>query len=44
MARLRLWRGDIDGWRARAGVAGAALRRRTWDHMAAEIAGIVEGA
>jgi glycosyltransferase involved in cell wall biosynthesis len=43
VARFRLWRDDIDGWRARAGVAGDALRRRTWDHMAADIAGIVEG-
>lgn len=44
MARLRLWRSDMDGWRARAGAAGDALRRRTWDHMAADIAGIVERA
>ncbi len=42
--RFRRWRGDIVGWRARAGVAGEALRRRTWDHMAADIAGIVERA
>ena len=41
-ARLRAWRGDMAGWRARAGAAGETLRRRTWDHMAAEIAGIVE--
>jgi glycosyltransferase involved in cell wall biosynthesis len=40
--RLRLWRGDMDGWRARAGAAGAMLRSRTWDDMAADIAGIVE--
>lgn len=42
MASLRLWRCDTAGWRARAGAAGDALRRRTWDHMAADIAGIVE--
>jgi glycosyltransferase involved in cell wall biosynthesis len=42
VARLRLWRGDVAGWRARAGATGDALRRRTWDHMAADIAGIVE--
>ena len=42
--RLRLWRGDMAGWRARAQAAGAALRRRTWDDMAADIAAIVEGA
>jgi glycosyltransferase involved in cell wall biosynthesis len=40
--RLQLWRGDLAGWRARAGAAGSVLRRRTWDHMAADIAGIVE--
>jgi glycosyltransferase involved in cell wall biosynthesis len=43
VARLRLWRGDREGWRARAAAAGTVLRRRTWDHMAADIAGIVEG-
>lgn len=42
VARLRLWRGDMAGWRARAGAAGDLLRRRTWDQMAADIAGIVE--
>jgi glycosyltransferase involved in cell wall biosynthesis len=42
VARLRLWRGDTARWRARAGAAGDVLRRRTWDHMAADIAGIVE--
>jgi glycosyltransferase involved in cell wall biosynthesis len=42
IARLRLWRGDLAGWRARAAAAGDALRRRTWDDMAADIAGIVE--
>jgi hypothetical protein len=43
VARLRLWRADLEGWRDRAGAAGNVLRRRTWDHMAADIAGIVEG-
>lgn len=43
-ARLRLWRSDVEGWRARAAAAGTVLRRRTWDDMAADIAGIVEGA
>jgi glycosyltransferase involved in cell wall biosynthesis len=43
VARLRLWRGDMPAWRARAGAAGEVLRGRTWDHMAAAIAGIVEG-
>ena len=42
VARLRTWRGDTAAWRARARAAGDTLRCRTWDHMAAEIAGIVE--
>ena len=40
--RLRLWRGDREEWGIRARAAGETLRRRTWDHMAADIAGIVE--
>jgi glycosyltransferase involved in cell wall biosynthesis len=44
VARFRLWRGDIGAWRARAAAAGETLRRRTWDHMAADIAAIVERA
>ena len=44
VGRFRLWRNDTAGWRARAGAAGSDLRRRTWDHMAAEIAAIVEAA
>jgi glycosyltransferase involved in cell wall biosynthesis len=42
IARLRSWRGDMPAWRGRAKAAGEVLRRRTWDDMAAEIAGIVE--
>jgi glycosyltransferase involved in cell wall biosynthesis len=42
VARLRLWRGDVTGWRGRARAAGATLRRRSWDDMAAEIAAVVE--
>jgi glycosyltransferase involved in cell wall biosynthesis len=42
IARLWSWRRDMAAWRARAQAAGALLRRRTWDHMAADIAGIVE--
>jgi glycosyltransferase involved in cell wall biosynthesis len=42
IARLRSWRGDMTAWRDRAKAAGQILRRRTWDHMAADIAGIVE--
>ena len=44
VARFRLWRNDIGAWRARAAAAGETLRRRTWDHMAADIAAIVERA
>lgn len=44
VARLRVWRTDMPGWRARAAATGAQLRRRTWDHMAADIAAIVERA
>ncbi len=44
VARLRVWRQDLSGWRGRAEAAGGMLRRRTWDHMAADIAGIVERA
>jgi glycosyltransferase involved in cell wall biosynthesis len=44
VARFRLWRGDMAGWGTRARAAGTDLRRRTWDHMAADIAAIVEGA
>jgi glycosyltransferase involved in cell wall biosynthesis len=42
VARLRSWRRDMPAWRTRARAAGEVLRRRTWDHMAADIAGIVE--
>ena len=44
ISRLRSWRGDMTAWRDRARAAGEVLRRRTWDHMAADIAGIVERA
>ena len=44
VTRLYLWRDDVAGWGARARAAGSRLRARTWDHMAAEIATIVESA
>jgi glycosyltransferase involved in cell wall biosynthesis len=40
--RVRAWRDDAAGWSARARSFGAALRLRSWDDMAVEIAGIVE--
>lgn len=42
VARFRLWRADVAGWRGRARAAAINLRRRTWDDMAAEIAAVVE--
>ena len=42
IARLWSWRRDMATWRVRARANGGLLRQRTWDHMAAEIAGIVE--
>jgi glycosyltransferase involved in cell wall biosynthesis len=42
VSRLEVWRGDMPRWRVLAGTAGDVLRRRTWDHMAADIAAIVE--
>jgi len=41
---LRAWRASADTWRARVGPVGAALRARSWDDMAAEIAAAVEAA
>ncbi|HSL24337.1 MAG TPA: glycosyltransferase family 4 protein [Vicinamibacterales bacterium] len=38
MDRLRAWRDDTEGWRARTAPLGAALRARTWDVMSEEIA------
>jgi glycosyltransferase involved in cell wall biosynthesis len=35
--RLRVWAGDVEGWRERASCAGARLQRRSWDDMAADI-------
>jgi glycosyltransferase involved in cell wall biosynthesis len=40
--RLRAWRQDVSGWRTRAREAGALLRQRSWNDMAAEITTIVE--
>jgi glycosyltransferase involved in cell wall biosynthesis len=40
--RLRVWRGDVDGWRARAAPTGAQLRARTWVDMAAEFVSVAQ--
>ena len=41
---LRAWRGSEACWRDRVGPFGAALRARTWDDMAADVAAAVEAA
>ncbi|MGH9370279.1 MAG: glycosyltransferase, partial [Vicinamibacterales bacterium] len=40
--RLRAWRGDMHGWRARASVTAAGIRERSWKAMAAEFVGVVQ--
>ncbi|MGH9310596.1 MAG: glycosyltransferase, partial [Vicinamibacterales bacterium] len=40
--RLRLWREDLEGWRARAAGTAARLRARSWQQMAAELIDIAE--
>jgi hypothetical protein len=39
---LRRWRDDADAWPARLEPFAASLRRRSWDAMGAEIAGLVD--
>jgi glycosyltransferase involved in cell wall biosynthesis len=41
---LRAWRSAAEDWTARVAPVGAALRARTWDHMAAEIVAAMEAA
>jgi len=41
---LRRWSDDPPGWRRRTAPLSAALRERTWDHMAADIAAAIEAA
>jgi glycosyltransferase involved in cell wall biosynthesis len=43
-AALGRWQQDVAGWRARIADLSAAFRARTWDHMAADVAGAVEAA
>jgi hypothetical protein len=40
--RLRSWRGDVHGWRARAAPTAARLRARSWADMAAELVTVVQ--
>jgi glycosyltransferase involved in cell wall biosynthesis len=42
--RLRAWRRDLEGWRARTAVLAVSLAGRSWRQMAAEIAAIAERA
>ncbi len=42
-ARLSRWRSDLDDYRSRMTPLAADLRRRSWDDMAAEIAGLMGG-
>lgn len=39
---LRHWRADAEAWPGRVAPFSASLRGRSWDQMAAEIAGLVE--
>jgi glycosyltransferase involved in cell wall biosynthesis len=41
--RLRSWRTDVQGWRARAAATGARLRARSWADMAAELVAVAQG-
>jgi glycosyltransferase involved in cell wall biosynthesis len=40
--RLRSWRADVQGWRARAAGTAARLRARSWTDMAAELVSLAE--
>jgi len=40
--RLRAWRADDEGWRARAAPTAARLRARSWTDMAAELVTVAE--
>jgi glycosyltransferase involved in cell wall biosynthesis len=40
--RLRSWRADVLGWRARAAATAARLRARSWTDMAAELVSIAQ--
>lgn len=40
--RLRAWRADVEGWRARGAATAARLRGRSWTAMAAELIAVVQ--
>ena len=42
-ARLRQWRCGVDDWRLRIAPLSETLRLRSWDAMAADIAGLADG-
>jgi glycosyltransferase involved in cell wall biosynthesis len=42
--RLRMWRGQTERYRELVRPVAESLRARTWDHMAADVAGFVEQA
>jgi glycosyltransferase involved in cell wall biosynthesis len=42
VSALRMWRAHADEWRSRTEQAAEALRARTWDDMAAEIAAALD--
>jgi hypothetical protein len=41
-ARLRAWRGDMNGWTSRAASTAWRIRQRTWDDMAVELVDLIE--
>jgi glycosyltransferase involved in cell wall biosynthesis len=40
--RLRAWRADLAGWRARFGPLSVSLRGRTWERMAEDLVALAE--
>lgn len=40
--RLRSWRGDVEGWKARARTTAVRLRGRSWSDMAAELVSVAQ--
>jgi hypothetical protein len=40
--RLRSWRADVQGWRARAAATAARLQARSWTDMAGELVSVAQ--